>query len=148
MLYGDLTHPQILSALASAGHGSKVLISDGNYPHATACGPGAVRVFLNLSPGVVKAADVLRALVSAVPIEEAAVMATLKTGPYAMTSEPPVWNSYRRLLSSTDCKGELTQIERFAFYDLARGSDVCLLIATAETEIYANLLLTIGVRRC
>ena len=31
----------VLRALASGGHGSKVLISDGNYPHWTRKGPGA-----------------------------------------------------------------------------------------------------------
>ncbi|MFN4242008.1 MAG: RbsD/FucU family protein [Tepidisphaerales bacterium] len=147
MLKGDLIHPQVLAALGAAGHGSKVLISDGNYPHATACGPNAERVFLNLSPGVVGATEVLKALVSAIPIEAAAVMATLKSGPYAMTEDPPIWASYRAVLAGTDCRGQLEQVDRFAFYELARGGDVCLLIATAETQIYANLLLTIGVRR-
>lgn len=35
MLYTPLTHPTILKVLAMAGHGSKVLIADGNYPLAT-----------------------------------------------------------------------------------------------------------------
>ena len=36
MIRGKLIHPEILAALAGAGHGSKVLITDGNFPHATA----------------------------------------------------------------------------------------------------------------
>jgi L-fucose mutarotase len=52
LIQGKLTHPQILAALARAGHGSKVLISDGNYPHSTAKGPNAEVVYLNLSPGI------------------------------------------------------------------------------------------------
>jgi L-fucose mutarotase len=51
MLRTQLIHPQILGALAEAGHGSQVLISDGNFPHVTATPPGARRVYLNLSPG-------------------------------------------------------------------------------------------------
>ena len=35
MLYSTLTHPNILRALAAAGHGSQILIADGNYPLAT-----------------------------------------------------------------------------------------------------------------
>lgn len=147
MLKGELIHPEILRALGRCGHGSKVLISDGNYPHATTAGPNASLVYLNLSPGVVGAVEVLRAVVSVVPIESAAVMATLKDGPYAMSEEPPIWAAFRGVLGPTDCGGRLAEIERFAFYDAAGGADVGLVIATGETRIYANLLLTIGVRR-
>ena len=40
---------------------------------------------------------------------------------------------------------ELTPLERFTFYDEARKDDCCLVIATGEQRIYANILLTIGV---
>ena len=40
---------------------------------------------------------------------------------------------------------ELERLERFPFYDAARGPDVALAIATGEQRLYANLLLTIGV---
>lgn len=147
MLQGPLLHPDILQALGRAGHGSKVLISDGNFPHATALGPNAKLVFLNLAPGLLGLCDVLKVLTQAIPIEAAEVMATNKTGPYVMKSDPEIWSDFRTLLAGTDAKGELTQIERFAFYDAARSPDVCLTIATGEQRIYANLLLTIGVRR-
>ena len=41
MLKGKLIHPEILDALGKAGHGSKILIADGNYPFATAAAPRA-----------------------------------------------------------------------------------------------------------
>jgi len=145
MIQGKLIHPQIIAALARAGHGSKVLISDGNYPHWTARGPNAEVVYLNLAPGLPGVCDVLKVLTTAIPIEAASVMATNKTGAYAMTTDPEIWNEFRSLLKSTDCRGELTQVERFAFYEQARSADVCLTIATGEGKIYANLLLTIGV---
>ena len=59
MLKSQLLHPQILAALAKSGHGSKVLISDGNYPHWTKHGPNAEVVYLNLSPGQLLVTDVL-----------------------------------------------------------------------------------------
>ncbi len=145
MIQGKLIHPQILAALARAGHGSKVLISDGNYPHSTARGPNAELVYLNLSPGLLGVTDVLKVLATTIPIEHAAVMATNKSGAYAQASDPEIWNDFRALLKPTDCNGELTQIERFAFYETAGAKDVCLTIATGEQRIYANLLLTIGV---
>jgi L-fucose mutarotase len=147
MLLTPLLHPDILAALARAGHGSQVLISDGNYPHATALGPNARLVYLNLSPGIVAVCDVLKALLPSIPIESASVMATLKSGPYAMATDPDIWTDFRTLLAPTDCKGNLHQLERHDFYAAARSPDVCLTIATAEQRIYANLLLTIGVRR-
>ncbi len=145
MLKGSLLHPGILEALGRAGHGSKVLIADGNYPFATRLGPRASLVNLNLSPGIVSCTQVLEALVSAVPIEAAAVMATLKTGPYAMTDDPPIWADFQQILAGAGYEGQLEQIERFAFYEAAGTEDVALTIATAEQRIYANLLLTIGV---
>ena len=145
MLKGSLLHPQILAAFGRAGHGSKVLISDGNYPHWTKRGPNAEVVYLNLSPGVPTVTDVLRAVITAIPVESAAVMDTLKSGPYAMSKDPDIWEEFRQILKSTDCKGDLTKIERLAFYDAASTPDVCLTIATGEQRIYANLLLTIGV---
>jgi L-fucose mutarotase len=147
MLKFDLLHPQILSALGRSGHGSRVLISDGNFPHGTARGPNAEIVFLNLAPGLVGVCDVLRTLITAIPVEHAAIMAVNKTGPYAMQKDPEIWEEFRALLGPTACKGVLEPIERFEFYNMARGSDVCLVVATAEQKIYANLLLTIGVVR-
>jgi L-fucose mutarotase len=145
MIRGRLLHPQILSALARSGHGSKVLISDGNYPHWTKHGPHAEVVYLNLAPGMLSATDVLKILVTVVPIEAAAVMETLKTGPYAMKQDPPIWNEFRQVLHEAGVDTDLDRIERHKFYDEAGTPDVCLTIATGEQRIYANLLLTIGV---
>ncbi len=136
MLKGTLIHPQILEALGGAGHGSKVLIADGNYPFGTGGNPAAARVYLNLSPGLVKVTDVLAALVTAMPVEAARVMMPSE-GP-----EPAIFAEFRQLLGP---QLPLQATERFAFYDAARERDVALVVATGEQRIYANLLLTIGV---
>jgi L-fucose mutarotase len=124
-----------------------VLISDGNYPHWTKKGPNAEVVYLNLAPGQPTVTDVLKVLIDAIPIEAAEIMDTNKTGPYVMDKDPEIWAEFRQILRETDCRGELTKIERFKFYDVAGTPDVCLTIATGEQRIYANLLLTIGVVR-
>jgi L-fucose mutarotase len=145
MLKGKLIHPQILEALGRAGHGSQVLIADGNYPASTRLGPRATLVNLNLSPGVVNCTQVLEALVTVIPIEAAAVMATPKTG--AITrGEPDIWNEFRAILGKSAAQQiKLEEIERFKFYETAGTPNVALTIATGEQRIYANLLLTIGV---
>lgn len=136
MLKSNLLHPDILRALASAGHGARVLIADGNYPASTYTAPLASRVYLNLCPGLVSATDVLRVVGSAIPIESAQVMAT------ADGSEPPIFAEFRALLPHLSA---LEALERFAFYRTATAPETCLVIATGEQRIYANILLTIGV---
>lgn len=145
MLKSRLLHPQIIGALARAGHSSKVLISDGNFPHWTRKGPNAEVVYLNLAPGQPTVTQVLDTLLSAIPVEAAEVMDYARTGPYALTEDPPIWNEFRSTLANAKVDLPLTKVERFKFYDLAQSPDVCLTIATGEQRIYANLLLTIGV---
>jgi L-fucose mutarotase len=145
MIRGQLIHPQIMSALARSGHGSKVLLSDGNYPHWTKRGHNAEMVFLNLAPGMLGATDVLKVLVQQIPIESAAVMEYARTGPNALTQDPPIWNDFREILHAAGVDSDLDHIEREKFYEAAGTPDVCLTIATGEQRIYANLLLTIGV---
>ena len=135
MLKGQLIHPTILEVLGSSGHGSKILIADGNYPFSTGANPAARRVHLNLSPGKLTVTDVLEALISAVPIEAAEVMMT------ASGEEPPIYVEFRQLLPDL----ELQDHERFPFYEESKSSDVCLVVATGDQRLYANILLTIGV---
>lgn len=135
MLKQRLTHPEILEALASAGHGSRILIADGNYPASTSLGENASLVYLNLAPGKPTVTEVLDILLTAVPIEEAAVMMP-DDGP-----EPTIFQEFRSLLPAVP----LTKYERFEFYEEASGPEMCLQIVTGEQRIYANLLLTIGV---
>ena len=135
MLRTRLIHPEILGALAAAGHGSQVLLSDGNFPHATATPPGARRVYLNLSPGRVTVTEVLDAIAATVPIEAAAVMRPHDA------DVPAVYDEYRALLPTGT---PVDVVERFAFYERARGRDVTLAVATGDQRLYANLLLTIG----
>lgn len=135
MLKTPLIHPTILQALGASGHGGRVLIADGNYPFSTRANPAAARAYLNFMPGKLNAVEVLEGIVSAIPIEAADVM-TPDDG-----SEPAIFAEFRKLLPGISLRAN----NRWAFYDLARDSDCCLVIATGEQRIYANILLTIGV---
>lgn len=136
MLRSRLLHPDILAAIARAGHGSQVLIADGNYPLSTGSSPAAERVYLNLSPGLVTATQVLDAVAGAIPVEAAHVMSP-PDGP-----EPPIFSEFRTALGNSI---PLQSLDRFAFYAAASQNSVCLAIETGEQRIYANILLTIGV---
>jgi L-fucose mutarotase len=148
MLKTKLLHPEILASLAASGHLAKVLISDGNYPSSTKPNPRAKVVWANFTPGVVDACTILKLLCELVPIEAVEVMAPALEGAYAMKTDPPIWRDFRAILASqSDFRGELTQLDKPAFNERAREEDVSLVIATAETQIYANIMLTIGVVR-
>jgi L-fucose mutarotase len=147
MLKHRLIHPKINEILGRAGHHGKILIADGNYPASSTLGPNAELVSLNLSPGIVSCSQVLAALLSAVPIEAAYTMQPETSGPYAMTSDPPVWAQYRDLLQQAGLSVTLEPIEKWDFYKRVNTTDHVLTIQTADQHLFANLLLAIGVRR-
>jgi len=123
MLTTKLLHPEILEALGAAGHGSRVLIADGNYPFSTGTNPAARRVFLNLRPGLVSVLEVLETLVSAIPVESAVVMVPSE-GP-----EPAIQAEMRKLLPADV---PLQKKWRMGFYEEAKSPDTALVIATGE----------------
>jgi L-fucose mutarotase len=130
-----LIHPPLLAALASAGHGGRILIADANYSHSTNISPTATLIHLNLRPGLVTVDQVLEPVLSAVPIEAATVMRP-DDG-----STPSAFDSYRQLL------GEdlpLQTLGRLDFYAECRMPDLAVCVATGDDRLYANLLLTIG----
>ena len=148
MLKGTLLHPQILGALARAGHHSKVLIADGNYPAANTRGPRAELVSLQLMPGVPTVAQVLEAVLGAAVIDGVNTMGVDRSDSYAAATpgDPPVWADYRRILAAAGCGCRLEPIVKWDFYKTVVGDDHVLTIQTADTAPWANLLLTLGCR--
>lgn len=135
MLQQRLIHPEILGALAAAGHGAKILIADANYPASTVLGDNAELVYLNLAPGKPTVTEVLDILLTAIRVEEAGVMDP------ESDREPRVFQEFRSLMPDLP----LTRYSRFEFYEDASGPDTCLQIVTGDQRLYANVLLTIGV---
>jgi L-fucose mutarotase len=148
MLNTSLLHPEILRVLATAGHHSKVLIADGNYPAANKRGPRAELISLQLSPGVPTVAQVFAAIVDTVRVDEVNTMGIDRDDPYAAATpgDPPVWITYRQILTEAGSPCELVPIVKWDFYEAVASVDHVLTIQTAETQPWANLLLTIGCR--
>ncbi len=146
MLLHQLIHPKINEVIGRAGHHGKILIADGNYPASSTLGPNAELVSLNLSPGLVTCDQVLRALVTAIPIEEANTMNYETEGPYALSEDPPVWDQYRATFKDAKLDLDLKPIEKWDFYEAVNTRDHVLTIQTADQQRFANLLLSIGVR--
>ena len=146
MLKHQLIHPKINEVLGRAGHHARVLIADGNYPASSKKGPHAEVVCLNLMPGVVTCAQVLRAVLSAVPVDSVYTMGYETSGPYALAADPPVWDEYRAVIREAGLAVELQPIEKWDFYEAVATPDHVLTIQTADQQRFANVLLSIGVR--
>ena len=146
MLKHTLIHPEINAILGRAGHSSKVLIADGNYPASNTLGPNAQLVSLNLAPGLLTVNQVLEVLSTAIPIEAVNTMAMPDDDPFKLDHDPPVWKEYRATLKSSGIDAQLEPINRWEFYDAVAGRDHVLTIQTGDQALWANLLLTVGVR--
>jgi L-fucose mutarotase len=136
MLKTKLLHPEILSALASNGHGARILIADSNFPFSTFPPLNAKKVFLNFAPGMLRVTEVLNILKDYIPIETAIIMTPPDESSQAIHTE------FEKILGS-DCP--LKKIKRFEFYEEVKSNDTCLVIATGESKRFANILLIIGV---
>jgi L-fucose mutarotase len=146
MLKTTLLHPDILRIVARGGHHSKILIADGNYPAATKKGPNAELVCLQLTPGVPTVAQVLRALLSALPIDFVNTMGIPPDDSYAQQGEPPVWAEYRQVIAESGTPLTLEPILKWDFYQHVESPDHLLTIQTADQSLWANVLLTLGCR--
>jgi L-fucose mutarotase len=147
MLKHTLIHPTITAILGKAGHHATILIADGNYPASTKRGPNAELVCLNLMPGVVTCAQVLEAILSAVPIDAVHTMMYTEDDPYTLSADPSAWDEYRVILKRAAPPLELQKIPKWDFYKAVETPDHILTVQTGDRQPFANLLLSIGVRR-
>jgi len=146
MLKHQLIHPQINAALGRAGHHARVLIADGNYPASSKKGLNAELVCLNLSPGIVTVSQVLRAILSAVPVDAINTMGIPGDDPYAQKGDPPVWKEYRKIIAEAGLKLKLEPIQKWDFYTQVESPDHVLTVQTGDQALWANVLLTLGCR--
>lgn len=128
--------PDLLFALASMGHGDEICLADANFPAASIAGAKA----LIRLPGV-DGVRALKAVLSVLPLDgfvphPAAVMAVVGNA----SAVPAVVAEYRSVLGPGV---GVEAVERFAFYDRARGAFA--VVATGETRKYGNILLRKGV---
>jgi L-fucose mutarotase len=140
MLLGldPLLSPDLLHALASAGHGDRVAIVDANFPSAA-----LARRLVRL-PGA-EAGAVLRAILTVLPVDDFEPDPTLVMqvvdDPAAV---PEAVAEFTALLRGAGA-GPPRPIPRHEFYAAAR--DAFAVVATGERRLYGNVIVTKGVVR-
>lgn len=137
MLTIDCLNPILLSAIASCGHGDKILITDGNYPLKSCTNENTNKIYLALAPDKPTVTDVLSVLAYTLNFEKAEVM-TPGEG-----EEPEIYQEFKKILNNID---GLSKLGRQEFYDASKEPNVMVGINTGETRVFANILLTVGVR--
>lgn len=127
----------LLAILADMGHGDDLVIVDANYPAQAAGVP--VLDF----PGI-SATQVAEAVLSLLPLDDfvdrpAAVM-------QAPNEMPAIFKEFEAVIEKAEGrKIPVEPIERFAFYDRARGAFA--IIRTGEKRLYGDIIFKKGVIR-
>ena len=85
-------------------------------------------------------------MMTAIPLETINTMGMPEDDPHRLPHDPPVWDEYRALIRDAGLPIELEPISRWDFYDAVASPRHVLTIQTADQALWANLLLTIGVR--
>ncbi len=128
--------PELLKILMEMGHGDEIVIGDGNFPAASV----AQRLVRLDGHGV---PEILDAILQLMPLD------TYIEAPVALMNIgegdelPPIWETYKNIVTEKEGDKTIEKIERFAFYD--RAKKAYAVVATGETAIYANIILKKGV---
>jgi L-fucose mutarotase len=132
--------PELLSTLREMGHGDDIAIVDTNYP-ATASGLPIIRL------DGIPAPRVLDAVLSVMPLDdfvpEAAWRMQVVGDP---AGEQPIFDEFRAVIAAREgSRFSLASLERFAFYEKARGAFA--IIVSGERRLYGNVILKKGIVR-
>lgn len=136
----SMLSPELLCALSQMGHGDELVIADGNFP-CHSVGKNSIVIHAD-GHGV---PEILDAVLQVLPLD------TYTEKPVGLMEvvkgdnvETPIWDTYNELLQKHEpSHHDIEYIERFAFYERAKGA--YLIIATSEQALYANILLKKGV---
>lgn len=136
----SILSPQLLKVLCEMGHGDEIVIADGNFP-TEKVGKEAVVVRAD-GHGVT---ELLDAILTLIPLDQySEFQVALMSVVEGDSCKPVIWDDYKTLLTKYEPEyGNIEMMERFAFYD--RAEKAYAIVASGETQIYANILLKKGV---
>ncbi|WP_425100413.1 RbsD/FucU family protein [Tropicibacter sp. S64] len=130
--------PDLLHTLRAMGHGDEIVIGDANFPAASMCSR------VHRLDGI-SATDVLDAVLTLMPLDsfvtDPALTMQVVGDPEAV---PDIVAQFQDIIDRTaDNPAPIASLERFAFYDRARGCFAA--IQTGEGRLYGNIILKKGV---
>ncbi|MGB4136242.1 MAG: RbsD/FucU domain-containing protein [Microbacterium sp.] len=122
---------EVLLHLDRMGHGDAVVVADAHFP-AWALGERVVDLPGTTTP------EVVAAIRSVLPLDDAPGMDLMES------ADASVLDVQHELIAAAGTMLDTTRfVERFAYYDVARGA--YLMVRTGETRTYGNALLRKGV---
>jgi L-fucose mutarotase len=135
----SILSPDLLKVLMEMGHGDEIVLADGNFPAAS------VAQRLIRSDGN-QVSPLLEAILKLLPLDPfverpVALMAVVQGD----STQPTIWEEYRQIIQNHEKFSDFEYVERFAFYERARRAYA--VVATSETAVYANIILTKGLVR-
>lgn len=131
----SIISPEMMKALLEMGHGDEILLADGNYP----CHSVGIPVVRSDGHGI---AEILEAVLNFFPLDTF-VEGNVILMDNGLIEKPKVWENYENILKKSGEEYRIITLERFKFYDRAKNA-FCV-IASSETELYANIILKKGV---
>ncbi|MDR2753916.1 MAG: fucose isomerase [Oscillospiraceae bacterium] len=128
--------PALLKLLDEMGHGDELVLGDANFP-AAALGQRLVRADGHGIP------ELLDAILTFFPLDSfvECPVGLMDTGD--VNVRPPIWQEYSKCILRREGDRHVEMLERFAFYE--RTKTAYAVVATGETELYANIILKKGV---
>ena len=131
----NLLSPELLKILMEMGHGDELVLGDGNFPAAS----HAQRLVRADGHGIPAMLDAIMPLF---PLDYAVDFSAILMD--SRGAEPAVWNIYREKLSAyPDGNKQFLVIPKPEFYERAKMA-YCV-VATGETERFANIILRKGI---
>ena len=130
--------PSLLKILMEMGHFDEIVIGDGNFPAAS-----RARHLVRLDG--LGSAQILNDILQFFPLDDieetcATVMEVSRKG-YGI---PPIWEEYKAIIEKWEDKKDcMAVIPRWDFYE--RASKAYAVIATSESALFANIILTKGI---
>ncbi|MGD0876368.1 MAG: RbsD/FucU domain-containing protein [Acidimicrobiales bacterium] len=137
-----LLTPELLSVLAAMGHGDELAVTDANFPaESVARGTSHGRA---ISAAGASLPEVVGAILSVLPLDEF-VDAPVRRMAIDVTPDelPGVQQEVQTVVDAVSGRHwPMGVLERFAFYDAARGCYAVVL--TGERRLYGNVLIKKG----
>mmetsp|Transcript_26344 Transcript_26344/g.25200 ORF Transcript_26344/g.25200 Transcript_26344/m.25200 type:complete len:147 (+) Transcript_26344:99-539(+) len=134
--------PELLFALAKAGHGDKIVITDANFPADKTASSATIPVPIRVNATT---SEILSEILKLLPLDQymkhpIAVMDRVDTDKQRNLLVP-AYEAFAKVIKRSADK--LEYIERFKFYETAKNA--FLVIQTNDRSLYANAIIYKGV---